>query len=111
MVRKGYNFEYWTKRRLEKEFGKGNVLKIPFWSFVGDFFVFNNGKILKIVECKSSRSKYHPNKKEKEQLLKQIKWAKQHNIIWELWVKEGRKIRYLTQESFLKGMLKNANNA
>jgi hypothetical protein len=109
-MRKGYNFEYFAKKRLEREFGKGNVLKIPFWSFTGDFFVLGKGKILKIVECKSSRSKYRPSKKEIKQLLKQIEWAKQHNIIWELWVKEGRKIRYLSQEDVLKEVLKNANN-
>jgi hypothetical protein len=110
-MRKGYRFEHFVKRRLEREFGKGNVLKIPFWSFAGDFLILNEGKILKIVECKSSRSKYHPNKKEKEQLLKQIEWAKKHNILWELWVKEGRKIRYLTQDNVLKEVLKNADSA
>jgi hypothetical protein len=109
-MRKGYSFEHLVKKRLEKEFGKGNVLKIPFWSFVGDFFALSNDRILKIVECKSSRSKYYPNQKERKQLLKQIEWANQHNIVWELWVKEGRKIRYLTQNDVLKEVLKNANN-
>ena len=110
-MRKGYSFEYFAKQRLIKEYGKDNVLKIPFWSFVGDFFVLNKNKILKIVECKSSRSKYHPSKKEKEQLENEIEWCKAHNIGWELWLKEKGKIRYLSQEDVLKEVLKDANNA
>jgi hypothetical protein len=102
MVRKGYNFEYWTKRRLEIEYGKGNVMKIPFWSWAGDFFVLDKNKILKIVECKSSHSKYYPSKKEKEQLKNEIAWCKSHNINWELWLKEGRVIKRLNPDEVLE---------
>jgi hypothetical protein len=94
-MRKGYSFEYWVKKRLMKEFGEDNVLKIPFWSFCGDFLIFDKNKVVKIVECKSSHSKYYPNKKVRTQLKKQIEWCKLHNIDWELWLKEGRKLKIL----------------
>jgi hypothetical protein len=95
-MRKGYSFEYLAKQKLIKDFGKDNVIKIAIGSYIGDFWVVNNeGKILKIVECKSSHSKYRPSKKEKTQLKKQIEWCKLHNIDWELWLKEGRKLKIL----------------
>jgi hypothetical protein len=109
-MRKGYNFEYWTKLRLEREHGKGNVLKIPFWSFVGDFLVINGIRILKIIECKSTHKKYRPSKKEKQQLKNEIEWCKSHNIPWELWLKEGKLVQYLNandvEQKYLKEVTK-----
>ncbi|MEM5866333.1 MAG: hypothetical protein QXG39_00235 [Candidatus Aenigmatarchaeota archaeon] len=94
-MRRGYSFEYWVKQQLIKQYGKDSVIKLPFWEFKGDFLVINGDRILKVVECKKHKSKFYPTKKEKEQILKIIEFCKNHNVLGEFWVKEGRKLTIL----------------
>jgi len=106
-MRKGYGFEYWVKQKLIEKYGIENVIKIPFWEFKGDFIIVEGNKIVRIVECKSTKGKhYYPLQKEREQFKKQIEWASKHNIIWELWLKENGEVRILSGEEVINKYLR-----
>jgi hypothetical protein len=88
-MRKGYRSEYLAKKLLIEKYGKQNVLKIAIGGCV-DFLILtpNKNKIEKIVEVKqTAKNKYYPRENEKKQLELIKKFATEHNIPIELWIK------------------------
>ena len=96
-LRKGYWSEYTARKKLEKEFGRQNVLKLAIGQSA-DFIVLSpdeNG-IEKIVEVKKRAGKYY-KASDKEQHCSIIRLAREHRVKYELWVAEkGRHIRVET---------------
>lgn len=102
-MRKGYLFERYVKKKLEEQYGKGNVIKVPFWEYKGDFLVLENNKIALIVECKSAKKKWRMNRREEQQLRRLHKFCSERNIPAELWIKEKRNITKINLNKFLGG--------
>jgi len=92
-MRKGYGAEYYVKRKLEAAYGKDNIKKMPFWSFLGDFIVIepSGPRVLQIVEVKSSKGKWYPDKRDREQFESISAFSHQHSIPVEYWVRERGK--------------------
>ena len=89
-MRKGYRSEYTARKKLEKEFGRQNVLKLAIGQSA-DFIVLspNENAIEKIVEVKKRKEKYY-KAENKDQHSKIVKLAIEHRIRYELWVsREG----------------------
>ena len=86
-MKKGYYSELRAKKELEKEYGKGNVVKIAISQQGADFIVISCGEVVKIVEVKETHSKkYYPRPKEKNQIKRIIEFAKKQGITAELWI-------------------------
>ena len=93
-MRKGYWSEYTTRKKLEKEFGSQNVLKLAIGQSA-DFIVLcpERNAIEKIVEVKKRAGKYY-KASDKKQHCSIIRLAQEHNVKYELWVAEkGRHTR------------------
>lgn len=99
-MRKGYGAEYHVKLKLEKKYGRSNVRKMPFWSFLGDFIVIEprGSRILKLVEVKSSMGRWYPDMKDVEQFKKISSFSRRHGIPAEYWIREGRRWSVATIE-------------
>ena len=89
-MRKGYLAEYQAKQKLISEYGKENVIKVAIGGAT-DYIIVSGSKIVKIVEVKSAKKKWYPKPREKRQIQRIAKFAEEHNILAELWIKEGRK--------------------
>ena len=88
MVRKGYQAELEAKKKLQKEFGIDNVIKVAIGSFGSDFIVVGKGELVKCVEVKESHSKkYYPLPQERLQLQRILNFCKEHEIDCEIWIK------------------------
>ena len=71
MTRKGYQAEYEAKSKLQKEFGKDNVIKVAIGSFGSDYIVVGKGELIKCVEVKEChQKKYYPSQKENKSIQK-----------------------------------------
>lgn len=89
-MRKGYKSEYTAKRRLIKQYGERNVLKLAIGQ-AADFIVLAPGenRIEKIVEIKKRKEKYYKSEN-KDQHQRIVELAKEHKIRYELWTsREG----------------------
>lgn len=106
-MRRGYSAEYSVKQKLVKEFGKLNVIKMPFWNFIGDFLVVQKGRIVKIVEVKTSKSKWYPTRREKEQFNSIKKFCDEHSIRGEYHITENKKHKILTLDEVSEKFFKN----
>ncbi len=93
MARKGYRAEYLAKKKLVEEYGEENVIKMAI-GMASDFLVLKpgSGKLEKIVEVKSTvKEKWYPKPREKVQMERLLKLAKEHNVRLEMWIKYPRK--------------------
>lgn len=87
MSRKGYYAEYIAKKKLIKEFGKQNVIKMAIGQ-TADYIILSKGRIEKIVEVKDChKKKYYPSPREKKQIACLLELAKEHDAGFELWVR------------------------
>lgn len=85
MVRRGYNSELSVKKKLVKEFGMDNVIKVAIGSFGSDFFIVSKGRLMKCVEVKETHAqKYYPLSGEKEQFKRIAEFCNEHGIKCEL---------------------------
>jgi len=86
MVRRGYSSELKAKKELEQIFGFNNVIKVAIGGAT-DFITVCLGELIKVVEVKEChKKKFYASKREKEQMKRIIKFAKQHKITAELWL-------------------------
>jgi len=110
-MRRGYDEEYWVKKRLIEEYGEWGVVKAAIGQRTADFFVVKNGKIVKVVEVKKTKKKkWKPNRRELNQMLIIKQFCKVHNIPCEYWIREGRKRRIVPIEELLTEFFKGNGN-
>lgn len=87
-MRRGYGAELEAKKKLQKEFGIDNVIKVAIGSFGSDFIIVTKGELVKCVEVKESHSKkYYPLPDERRQFQRIIDFCNEHQIIAEIWIK------------------------
>jgi len=93
MMRKGYQEEYYVKKKLMGEYGKSNILKIAIGG-AQDFLVLkpSSGRIEKVVEVKGCHSDaYYPKSSNKGKDMNQFKrivaLCSEHSIAGEVWIK------------------------
>ena len=79
IMRKGYLAEYQAKQKLISEFGKENVIKVAIGGAT-DYIIVSGSQIVKIVEVKSAKKKWYPKPREKRQIQRIVKFAKEHNM-------------------------------
>lgn len=102
-MRLGYSSEYRCKKENEEIYGEGNVIKVAIGGS-SDFMIINFGKMIKIIEVKeTTKNKYYPKPREKEQFNKLIELGKQHSVHVELWVyfKKGSGKPLIKHKNFL----------
>jgi len=89
----GYSGEYKAKKELEAIYGSSNVLKIAIAQVGADFMVFDEGRLILLVEVKTTTlNKWYAREKEKIQFNKIKSFALAHNCPAELWIyyKQGK---------------------
>ena len=97
MNRKGYGFELFIKKKLEAEYGKGNVIKMPFWNFIGDMLVIRGNTITLMAEAKSSQGKWYPSSRERKQFRLMNDFCASHGIEGCYYIREnGEKPKVLS---------------
>ena len=86
--RKGYQGEYLAKKELIECYGIDNVLKIAISQRGFDFMVIGCGEVIKVIEVKTIHNKKKSNfgKRERNQMDRIKSFARQHNVLAELWV-------------------------
>lgn len=94
-MRKGYFSEHKAETELIERYGKDHVVKIATKQSSAGFIIWNNKKIIKVIEVKEVHGKYcYLSKREKLQIKKMIKFADKQRIKAELWIykyhKRGR---------------------
>ena len=83
----GYWGEYKAKGELEAMFGKGNVLKIAIAQVGADFMVIVDGRLVLLVEVKTTiKNKYYSKPREKAQFERIRQFASTNNTRAELWI-------------------------
>ena len=91
-MRKGYNAEYLAKKILQKKYGEDAVVKIAIGQMGADFLVWENKRIIKLVEVKEShKKKWYINEREKKQIERIKQFCKKNELEFEIWIKYPRK--------------------
>lgn len=93
MSRKGYAAELEAKKLLCEAFGDCNVIKMAIGQ-AADYIVLTpfENKVQKFVEIKHCHdSKYYPSPKEKDQFMRILNLAMEHNTHAEIWIRYPNK--------------------
>lgn len=99
MARMGYTAEYFVKKKLQKDHGEMNVVKVAIAQQGGDFIVLFDGKVLKIVEVKSTVSPiYYPSEKHRKQFHRILDFCIAHHCDFELWIKTVKEWKIISFE-------------